>query len=137
MVERMKLVHVQGTLPHLDEFLGACCLDGRFGLEPAADYMSASLGYAPMNEEDPYTPLVQRVEGQIALDSAARYNAWHFPSAKVVRRYRKEGYIWHDTPHSGQISVTFSQHHWQIRRLREQILPRWYHQWFGAPVDNG
>lgn len=82
-------------------------------------------------------PLVQRVEGQIALDSAARYNAWHFPSAKVVRRYRKEGYIWHDTPHSGQISVTFSQHRWQIRRLREQILPRWYHQWFGAPVDNG
>ncbi|HFI1904070.1 TPA: ComEC family protein [Enterobacter roggenkampii] len=82
-------------------------------------------------------PLVQRVEGQIALDSAARYNAWHFPSAKVVRRYRKEGYIWHDTPHSGQISVTFSQHHWQIRRLRVQILPRWYHQWFGAPVDNG
>ncbi|CAM6835720.1 MULTISPECIES: ComEC family protein [Enterobacter] len=82
-------------------------------------------------------PMVQRVEGQIALDSAARYNAWHFPSAKVVRRYRKEGYIWHDTPHSGQISVTFSQHHWQIRRLREQILSVWYHQWFGAPVDNG
>ncbi|MFV7474726.1 ComEC family protein [Enterobacter pseudoroggenkampii] len=81
--------------------------------------------------------LVQRVEGQIALDSAARYNAWRFPSAKVVRRYRKEGYIWHDTPHSGQISVTFSQHHWQIRRLREQYLPVWYHQWFGAPVDNG
>jgi len=82
-------------------------------------------------------PLVQRVEGEIALDSAARYNAWRFPSAKVVRRYRKEGYIWHDTPHSGQISVTFSQHHWQIRRLREQYLPVWYHQWFGAPVDNG
>lgn len=82
-------------------------------------------------------PLVQRVEGQIALDSTARYNAWRFPSAKVVRRYRKEGYIWHDTPHSGQISVTFSQHHWQIRRLREQFLPVWYHQWFGEPVDNG
>jgi competence protein ComEC len=82
-------------------------------------------------------PLVQRGEGQIALDSAARYNAWRFPSAKVIRRYRKEGYIWHDTPHSGQISVTFSQHHWQIRRLREQFLPVWYHQWFGEPVDNG
>ncbi|HGU9817338.1 TPA: ComEC family protein [Enterobacter chuandaensis] len=82
-------------------------------------------------------PLVQRVEGEIALDSAARYNAWRFPSAKVVRRYRKEGYIWHDTPHAGQISVTFSQHRWQIRRVREQFLPPWYHQWFGAPVDNG
>ncbi|HAS0831680.1 TPA: ComEC family protein, partial [Enterobacter cloacae] len=82
-------------------------------------------------------PLVQRVGGEIALDSAARYNAWRFPSVKVVKRYRKEGYVWHDTPHSGQISVTFSQHAWQIRRLREQYLPRWYHQWFGAPVDNG
>lgn len=82
-------------------------------------------------------PLVQRAEGEIALASAARYNAWHFPSAKVVRRYGKEGYTWLDTPHSGQISVTFSQHSRQIRRLREHNLPRWYHQWFGAPVDNG
>ncbi|MCW2095629.1 UNVERIFIED_ORG: competence protein ComEC [Enterobacter sp. BIGb0239] len=81
--------------------------------------------------------LIQRVEGKVALASAARYNAWHFPSAKVVRRYKKEGYSWLDTPQSGQISVHFSPHGWQIRRLRDQILPRWYHQWFGAPVDNG
>ena len=58
-------------------------------------------------------------------------------ASSVSGVYRKEGYIWHDTPHSGQISVTFSQHHWQIRRLREQFLPVWYHQWFGEPVDNG
>src|SRR5690606_19383994 len=32
-------------------------------------------------------PLVQRAEGKIALASAARYNAWRFPSVKVVRRY--------------------------------------------------
>ncbi|WBV32835.1 ComEC family protein [Enterobacter hormaechei subsp. steigerwaltii] len=83
------------------------------------------------------TPLLQRVEGQVSLASMARYNAWHFPSIKVVRRYRTEGYLWLDTPHSGQISVTFSHHSRQIRRLREHYLPRWYHQWFGAPVDNG
>ncbi|MEH0885876.1 ComEC family protein [Enterobacter sp. UNJFSC 003] len=83
------------------------------------------------------TSFVQRGEGNMALASAARYNAWRFPSVKVVRRYQKEGYIWHDTPHSGQISVTFTQHGWHIRRLRDQYLPRWYHQWFGAPVDNG
>lgn len=82
-------------------------------------------------------PLVQRAEGKIALASAARYNAWRFPSAKVVRRYQKEGYIWLDTPQSGQISVTFSQHNRHILRLRDHYLPRWYHQWFGAPVDNG
>lgn len=82
-------------------------------------------------------PLVQRVEAALALASTARYNAWRFPSVKVVRRYRKEGYRWLDTPHSGQISVTFSHHDRQVRRLREHNLPRWYHQWFGAPVDNG
>ena len=82
-------------------------------------------------------PLVQRVEGTLALASAARYNAWRFPSKHVVGRYTKEGYSWFDTPHSGQISVSFSSHGWEIQRLRDQILPRWYHQWFGAPVDNG
>ena len=54
-----------------------------------------------------FAPMVQRVEGKIALASAARYNAWHFPSAKVVRIYRKEGYAWFDTPHSVHISVRF------------------------------
>lgn len=82
-------------------------------------------------------PLVQRVGGRIALVSASRYNAWRLPSNKVARRYRKEGYIWLTTPRSGQITVSFSQHGWQIQRLRDQILPRWYHQWFGAPGDNG
>lgn len=83
------------------------------------------------------TPLLQRVEGQVLLASMARYNAWRFPSIKVVRRYRTEGYLWLDTPQSGQITVTFSHQSRQIRRLREHYLPRWYHQWFGAPVDNG
>lgn len=83
------------------------------------------------------TPLLQRVEGQVSLASMARYNAWRFPSIKVVRGYRTEGYLWLDTPQSGQITVTFSHQSRQIRRLREHYLPRWYHQWFGAPVDNG
>jgi len=82
-------------------------------------------------------PLVQRAGGQIALVSASRYNAWRLPSVKVARRYKNEGYLWLTTPRYGQITVTFSQQGWQIRRLREQILPRWYHQWFGAPGDNG
>ncbi|WP_446029628.1 ComEC family protein [Lelliottia amnigena] len=81
--------------------------------------------------------LVQRVGGKIALASAARYNAWRFPSFKVVKRYKQEDYSWFDTPQYGQISVNFSPQGWQIRRLRDQILPRWYHQWFGVPVDNG
>ena len=54
MVEKMKLVRVQGTLPQLNDFLDACCMDGRFDREPATRYMSDSLGYAALNEENPY-----------------------------------------------------------------------------------
>jgi competence protein ComEC len=40
---------------------------------------------------------------------ASRYNAWRMPSAKVVQRYRQQGYRWFDTPHQGQITVVFSR----------------------------
>lgn len=82
-------------------------------------------------------PLIQRVNGKVALASASRYNAWRLPSSKVKYRYHQQGYKWLDTPHQGQITVNFSAQGWRISSLREQILPRWYHQWFGVPVDNG
>ncbi|EDX36452.1 membrane protein [Shigella dysenteriae 1012] len=73
----------------------------------------------------------------MALASASRYNAWRLPSNKVKHRYQQQGYQWFDTPHQGQVTVNFSAQGWRISSLREQILPRWYHQWFGVPVDNG
>lgn len=82
-------------------------------------------------------PLLQRVNGQAVLASASRYNAWRLPSTKVIRRYRQQGYRWYDTPHEGQISISFSTKGWKILGLREQLLPRWYHQRFGVPADNG
>ncbi|HAH8994671.1 TPA: DNA internalization-related competence protein ComEC/Rec2 [Escherichia coli] len=82
-------------------------------------------------------PLIQRVTGKVAFASASRYNAWRQPSNKVKHRYQQQGYTWLDTPHQGQVTVDFSAQGWRISSLREQILPRWYHQWFGVPVDNG
>lgn len=81
--------------------------------------------------------LLQRVSGNVALVSASRYNAWRLPSWKVKQRYLQQGYRWCDTPHQGQISLDFSTQGWQAISLREQILPRWYHQWFGVSDDNG
>ncbi|UBX43276.1 ComEC family protein [Citrobacter werkmanii] len=81
--------------------------------------------------------LIQRVGGQAALASASRYNAWRLPSWKVKRRYRQQDYQWLDTPHQGQITLDFYPKTWQIRSMRDQILPRWYHQWFGVSEDNG
>jgi competence protein ComEC len=82
-------------------------------------------------------PLLRSVAGRAALASVSRYNAWRLPSAKVVERYRKQGYAWYDTSHSGQITIRINSDKWQINGFREQLLPRWYHQWFGVDKDNG
>ncbi|MDO9685457.1 ComEC family protein [Klebsiella oxytoca] len=83
------------------------------------------------------TALLRSVGGEAALASASRYNAWRMPSTKVKQRYRNQNYQWFDTPHQGQITVVFSADGWQIHSLRDQVLPRWYHQWFGGNVQNG
>ncbi len=80
--------------------------------------------------------LLRNVQGSAALASVARYNAWRLPAAQVMHRYQQQGYQWHDTALSGQLSVQFSAEKWQLKGLREQILPRWYHQWFGVPRES-
>lgn len=81
--------------------------------------------------------MLQRIGGQAALASASRYNAWRLPSASVKARYQRYGYRWFDTPHQGQITVAFSEQGWQILSLRDRVLRRWYHQWFGDTGQNG
>ena len=81
--------------------------------------------------------LLRRVGGAIALASASRYNAWRMPADSVRARYLAYGYRWFDTPRQGQITVTFTAQGWQIRSLRDQILRRWYHPWFGDKGQNG
>ncbi len=82
-------------------------------------------------------PFIQRVGGAAALASASRYNAWRLPSAKVKKTLpaARLSVVRHAS--SGQITVSFSPQGWEIHSLRDQLLPRWYHQWFGVPQDNG
>lgn len=79
---------------------------------------------------------LRNVKGSVALASVARYNAWRLPSANVIKRYGKNGYQWFDTAHAGQLSVEFYRDRWQVKGLREQIMPRWYHQWFGVQGES-
>lgn len=77
-------------------------------------------------------PLLRVVSGSAALASVSRYNAWQLPSIKVIERYKNQDYKWHDTSRSGQITIHINRDKWQIIGFREQILRRWYHQWFGV-----
>ena len=61
-IEKMKLVRVYGLLDHLDEFITSCCISGEFHPENAMDYLSGTLGFSQLNEENPYTAQIQKLE---------------------------------------------------------------------------
>ena len=61
-VEKMKLVKVVGVLSHLDEFLSAACAEGFFQPEEATQFISSSLGFEALSEENPYSTLLQKIE---------------------------------------------------------------------------
>ncbi|QHQ18745.1 ComEC family protein [Pectobacterium parmentieri] len=77
-------------------------------------------------------PFIRAVNADVVMASAARYNPWRLPSIKIVERYQQQGYLWLDTASSGQLSARFFSDSWHIRRFRDHISPRWYHQWFGV-----
>ncbi|SFM90166.1 competence protein ComEC [Izhakiella capsodis] len=81
-------------------------------------------------------PWLRAIAGQAALASTSRNNPWRLPAKTVMKKYADNQYLWWDTAKSGQISVKFYPNHWTISGFREQIMPRWYHQWFGAPRDS-
>ncbi|MFG1175297.1 ComEC family protein [Erwiniaceae bacterium CAU 1747] len=81
-------------------------------------------------------PLLRAVAPKAAIASAARYSAWRLPAVKIISRYHENHIIWRDTALSGQISARFFVDNWYLLGLREQIMNRWYHQWFGVPRES-
>lgn len=81
-------------------------------------------------------PLLRAVAPKAAIASAARYSAWRLPATKIITRYAENHIMWRDTALSGQISARFFVDNWHLLGLREQIMNRWYHQWFGVPRES-
>ena len=67
----MKLVKVTGPLSQLNNFISACCVDGNFQPEQAVQYMSATMGYTSLNEENPYASTIQTIEELIRENDSA------------------------------------------------------------------
>ncbi|WP_067702846.1 ComEC family protein [Erwinia sp. ErVv1] len=78
-------------------------------------------------------PFLRAVSARVALASVARYSAWRLPASRVMMRYKQNRYQWYDTAVEGQVSIHFFAENWFVKGLRAQIMPRWYHQWFGVP----
>lgn len=61
-IEKMKLIRTYGLMEQLDEFITSCCISGDFHPENAMEYISDSLGFVPLNEENPYSAPIQKID---------------------------------------------------------------------------
>ena len=67
MITKMKLIRAAGNLEKLDSFIEACYMSGEFQPENAVGFLSPSMGFAPLNEENPYSAKVQKIEELAAV----------------------------------------------------------------------
>lgn len=81
-------------------------------------------------------PFIRAVKPSATIASVARYSPWRLPAENVYKRYVNQQIKWYDTAHSGQISVLFFDKHFEIKRYRSELMPRWYHNWFGTSRYN-
>ena len=114
-IEKMKLVKVSGPLTELDRFLSSCCIDGNFQPEQPTQYMSASLGYTSLNEENPYAPMLQKIEDLIREnDSAPDPSLVEIGRENLVPDEETKEYI-------DRLDTKLSKIHAQKKALEEQL----------------
>lgn len=77
-------------------------------------------------------PFLNHVKPVKLLVSTSRYNPWKLPSTKVIKRYQDLQLNSSVTAKTGQISLFFDKQTWQLKTMRGEIKPRWYHDWFGS-----
>lgn len=61
-ITKMKFIKAAGSIEKLDSFIEVCYMSGDFQPESATDFLSPSMGFLPLNEENPYTAKVQKTE---------------------------------------------------------------------------
>ena len=111
----MKLVKITGPLTQLSNFISACCVDGNFQPEQAAQYMSATMGYTSLNEENPYAPTIQKIEELIREnDSAPNPSIVGIGSREIVPDEKTKEYI-------DELDKGLSAIHDERKELEEQL----------------
>lgn len=78
---------------------------------------------------------LSQVKPNISLGSVARYNPWKLPSYKALKRYHDLGLSYFLTSFTGQISIFINHDNWYTQTYRNEIKPRWYHDWFGGFIN--
>jgi len=61
-IVKLMLVKASGKIGELDNFITTCRRSGEFHPENACQYLSGSMGFTGLNEENPYYPTIQKIE---------------------------------------------------------------------------
>ncbi|MGB3726183.1 MAG: DNA internalization-related competence protein ComEC/Rec2 [Glaciecola sp.] len=70
---------------------------------------------------------VKAVNAQHVIFSAGFANRWQFPHAGVLMRYKRTHAKTLTTGTSGQITFTFTPHHYEVSQYREHEYKRWHY----------
>ena len=61
-IVKLMLVKASGKIAELDSFIKVCRKSGEFHPESACQYLSVSMGFTCLNEENPYSSTIQKIE---------------------------------------------------------------------------
>ena len=84
-IAKLSLVNIIGELDRLDDVIIRCADRGGFHPEPAAK-TAVEHGFTPLNEENPYAPLLDRLTNLgIAAGLSPRFLPEHVDDEKLTR----------------------------------------------------
>ncbi|MBR3553123.1 MAG: ATPase [Clostridia bacterium] len=89
-IEKMKFVMVNGPSSQLGKMITTLCADGAFHPESASQFISPTMGYAPVNEENPYAPTLAALRDlstQLGVDLEENKKAKGAPADDRARAY--------------------------------------------------
>ena len=94
-----------------------------------ADKLASTVLIAPHHgsNSSSTTGFINAVKPQYVVYSAGYLNRYKFPRSEVVKRYENSAVKQLNTAASGQISLVFNDHKFEVLQARTDILPHWYY----------
>jgi V/A-type H+/Na+-transporting ATPase subunit I len=108
----MKLIKAAGNIEKLDSFIEVCYMSGEFQPENAGGFLSPTMGFLPLSEENPYTAKLQRIE-EIAAVLGETLTAEPIVPGDFVDSQA--------TVYIGEFSTNLSRLHNERKLLMEQL----------------
>ena len=118
-IEKMKLIRISGKMEYLDDFIMSCCISGEFHPENVMNYLSDSLGYENLNEDNPYTEYIQKIEELAAVAGVTLKDT--VQGKEIVIDEAESAYVKELTEHLREISVSREELRKKTKEINDYV----------------